>query len=146
MLVQLGFLRWPALYLQDTINSATSITQTLSGELANGQRKLLAIAAAGANSNAGNPLVTQLSNGPLAHLHEMVCVLSLSPPPPVPGNRKRRKPLMQILIYFVINRVNLIVTVFATCEAFTFICLSLIVLFLFSSLRLKWIQQKNLQE
>ncbi|XVE50975.1 hypothetical protein DITRI_Ditri02bG0000200 [Diplodiscus trichospermus] len=57
--------------LQDAINSATSITQTLSGELANGQRKLLAIAAAGANSQAGNPLVTQLSNGPLAHLHEM---------------------------------------------------------------------------
>ncbi|KAK8619715.1 hypothetical protein V6N13_135996 [Hibiscus sabdariffa] len=57
--------------LQDAINSAASITQTLSGELANGQRKLLAMAAAGANSNAGNPLVTQLSNGPLAHPHEM---------------------------------------------------------------------------
>ncbi|XWS19259.1 hypothetical protein CRYUN_Cryun31cG0000600 [Craigia yunnanensis] len=60
-----------AVTLQDAIDSATSITQTLSGELANGQRKLLAIAAAGANSKAGNPLVTQLSNGPLAHLHEM---------------------------------------------------------------------------
>lgn len=58
------------------MNSATSITQTLSGELADGQRNLLAIAAAGSNSNAGNPLVTQLSNGPLAHLHEMVCLLS----------------------------------------------------------------------
>ncbi|XP_039025630.1 enhancer of mRNA-decapping protein 4-like isoform X2 [Hibiscus syriacus] len=57
--------------LQEAINSAASITQTLSGELAIGQRKLLAMAAAGANSNAGNPLVTQSSNGPLAHLHEM---------------------------------------------------------------------------
>ncbi|XP_022716290.1 enhancer of mRNA-decapping protein 4-like isoform X2 [Durio zibethinus] len=57
--------------LRDAINSATSITQTLSGELADGQRKLLAVAAAGTNSKAGNPLVTQLNNGPLAHLHEM---------------------------------------------------------------------------
>ncbi|OMO64644.1 hypothetical protein COLO4_31961 [Corchorus olitorius] len=60
-----------AVSLRDAINSATSITQTLSGELADGQRKLLAIAAAGATSKAGSPLVTQLSNGPLAHLHEM---------------------------------------------------------------------------
>ncbi|XP_039020680.1 enhancer of mRNA-decapping protein 4-like isoform X2 [Hibiscus syriacus] len=57
--------------LQEAINSAASITRTLSGELADGQRKLLAMAAAGGNSNAGNPLVTQSSNGPLAHLHEM---------------------------------------------------------------------------
>ncbi|KAF2311954.1 hypothetical protein GH714_027596 [Hevea brasiliensis] len=54
--------------LQDAINSASSITQTLSGELAEGQHKLLAIAAAGANSKLGNP---SLSNGPLAGLHEM---------------------------------------------------------------------------
>uniref|UniRef100_A0A5B7AN20 Putative enhancer of mRNA-decapping protein 4-like n=1 Tax=Davidia involucrata TaxID=16924 RepID=A0A5B7AN20_DAVIN len=60
-----------AVALRDAINSASSITQTLSGELADGQRKLLAIAAAGANSKAVNPLVTQLSNGPLAGLHEM---------------------------------------------------------------------------
>ncbi|GKV18851.1 hypothetical protein SLEP1_g29178 [Rubroshorea leprosula] len=60
-----------AIALRDAINSATSVTQTLSGELADGQRKLLAIAAAGANSKAGNPLVTQLSNGPLGGLHEM---------------------------------------------------------------------------
>ena len=59
--------------LQDAINSASSITQTLSGELADGQRKFLAIAAAGANSNAMNPLVSQLSNGTLAGLHEIVC-------------------------------------------------------------------------
>lgn len=58
--------------MQDAINSATSVTQTLSGELADGQRKLLALAAAGANSKAVNPLVTQSSNGPLAGLHEMV--------------------------------------------------------------------------
>lgn len=69
---------WDALHFQDAINSATSVTRTLSGELADGQRKLLAIAAAGANSNAGNPLVTQLSNGPLGGLHEMVSTLSLS--------------------------------------------------------------------
>ncbi|XP_022723655.1 enhancer of mRNA-decapping protein 4-like isoform X4 [Durio zibethinus] len=60
-----------AVTLRDAINSATSITQTISGELADGQCKLLAIAAAGANSKAGNPLVTELSNGPLAHLLEM---------------------------------------------------------------------------
>ncbi|XP_010252981.1 PREDICTED: enhancer of mRNA-decapping protein 4 [Nelumbo nucifera] len=61
-----------ALTLRDAINSASSITQTLSGEFADGQRKLLALAAAGANSKAVNPLVTQLSNGPLGGLHEMV--------------------------------------------------------------------------
>ncbi|XP_044462696.1 enhancer of mRNA-decapping protein 4-like isoform X2 [Mangifera indica] len=46
-----------AIALRDAINSATSVTQTLSGELADGQRKLLALAAAGANSKAVNPLV-----------------------------------------------------------------------------------------
>lgn len=61
------------LHMQDAINSATSITQTLSGELADGQRKLLAMAAAGANTKTGTSLVTQSSNGPLAGLHEMVC-------------------------------------------------------------------------
>ncbi|XP_044495760.1 enhancer of mRNA-decapping protein 4-like [Mangifera indica] len=61
-----------ATVLRDAINSATSVTQTLSGELADGQRKLLALAAAGANSKAVNPLGTQLSSGPLAGLHEMV--------------------------------------------------------------------------
>ncbi|XP_059667172.1 enhancer of mRNA-decapping protein 4-like isoform X2 [Cornus florida] len=60
-----------AVALRDTINAASSVTQTLSGELTDGQRKLLAIAAAGANPNTANPLVTQLSNGPLAGLHEM---------------------------------------------------------------------------
>lgn len=61
--------------LQDAINSASSITKTLSGELADGHRQILAIAAAGANSKAVNPLATQLSNGPLAGLHEMVYCL-----------------------------------------------------------------------
>ncbi|KAG2688741.1 hypothetical protein I3760_09G109400 [Carya illinoinensis] len=60
-----------AIALRDSITSASAITQTLSGELADGQRQLLAIAASGANSKAVNPLVTQLSNGPLAGHHEM---------------------------------------------------------------------------
>ncbi|KAJ9187109.1 hypothetical protein P3X46_002605 [Hevea brasiliensis] len=61
-----------ALALREAINSASSLTQTLSGELAESQRKLVALVAAGANSNAANPLVTQLSNGPLAGLREKV--------------------------------------------------------------------------
>lgn len=59
--------------LQEALGSASSVTQTLSGELAEGQRKLMALAAAGANTNTVNPLVTQLSNGPLGGLHEKVC-------------------------------------------------------------------------
>jgi len=58
--------------MQDALNSASSVTQMISGELAEGQRNLLALAAAGANSKAGNPLVPQLSNGPLAGLHDKV--------------------------------------------------------------------------
>ncbi|XP_022733061.1 enhancer of mRNA-decapping protein 4-like isoform X1 [Durio zibethinus] len=58
--------------LRDAINSASSIAQTLSGEFADGHRKLLAIAAAGANSNAASPLASQLSNGPLGALHDKV--------------------------------------------------------------------------
>lgn len=65
------------MHYQDAINSASTISRTLSGELADGQRKLLAFAAAGANSKAASPSATQLSNGPLAGLHEMVS-LSLS--------------------------------------------------------------------
>ncbi|XP_027164532.1 enhancer of mRNA-decapping protein 4-like isoform X1 [Coffea eugenioides] len=59
-----------ALALRDAISSASSMTQTLSSELADGHRKLLALAVAGANSKVTNPLVSQLSNGPLAGLHE----------------------------------------------------------------------------
>lgn len=61
-----------ALALRDSLNSASSVTQTLSGELAEGQRKLLALAAAGGNLNAGNPLMSQMSNGPLTALLDKV--------------------------------------------------------------------------
>ncbi|KAK3009635.1 hypothetical protein RJ639_015174 [Escallonia herrerae] len=56
----------------DAISSASSMTQSLSSELADGQRKLIALAIAGASSNAGNPLVSQLSNGPLGGFHEKI--------------------------------------------------------------------------
>ncbi|KAF4391367.1 hypothetical protein G4B88_016677 [Cannabis sativa] len=61
-----------ALTLRDAMNAASSVTQTLSGELADGQRKLIALAAAGAKAGGVNPLVTQLSNGPLGGLHEKI--------------------------------------------------------------------------
>ncbi|KAK6934665.1 Enhancer of mRNA-decapping protein 4, WD40 repeat region [Dillenia turbinata] len=61
-----------ALALRDALNSASTMTQTLSGELADGHRKLLALAAAGANAKTVNPLVSQLSNGPMGGLHEKV--------------------------------------------------------------------------
>lgn len=60
-----------ALALRDAVNSASSMTQTLSGDLAETQRKLLALAVAGANAPV-NPLVTELSNGPLGVLQEKV--------------------------------------------------------------------------
>ncbi|XVF70961.1 hypothetical protein PTKIN_Ptkin11bG0204300 [Pterospermum kingtungense] len=59
--------------LRDAINSASSIAQTLSGEFADGQRKLLAIAAAGANSSAASSFASQHSNGHLGALHDKVC-------------------------------------------------------------------------
>ncbi|KAL0301030.1 UNVERIFIED_CONTAM: Enhancer of decapping protein 4 [Sesamum radiatum] len=46
-----------AIALRDAINSASSVTQTLSSEILDGQRKLLALAVAGANSKAVNPLL-----------------------------------------------------------------------------------------
>ncbi|KAG2678319.1 hypothetical protein I3760_12G138500 [Carya illinoinensis] len=61
-----------ALALRDAINSASSVAQTLGGELLEGQRKLLSLAASGADSSAVNPLVSQLSNGPLGGLHDKV--------------------------------------------------------------------------
>lgn len=65
--------------MQEAISSASSVTQTLSGEVADGQRKLVALAAARGNSSAVNPLVTQLTNGPLGGLHEKVCsILDMS--------------------------------------------------------------------
>ncbi|XP_051133528.1 enhancer of mRNA-decapping protein 4-like isoform X2 [Andrographis paniculata] len=61
-----------AVALQDAINSASSVTQTLSSEILDGQRKLLALAATGTNST--NPLVNQLSTDPLAILLEKASV------------------------------------------------------------------------
>lgn len=57
---------WDSHIFQEAINSASTVTRTLSGELADGQRKLLALAAAGATSKSGTPLLSQLSNGSLA--------------------------------------------------------------------------------
>ncbi|XP_059284036.1 enhancer of mRNA-decapping protein 4-like [Lycium ferocissimum] len=56
-----------ALALRDAINSASAMTQTLSGELADSQRKLLALAVSGANSQSANPLVSHMNNGSLLH-------------------------------------------------------------------------------
>ncbi|XP_020887422.1 varicose-related protein isoform X4 [Arabidopsis lyrata subsp. lyrata] len=58
--------------LRETITSASSVAQALSRELAESQRNLLALAAAGANSGGSNPLVTQLSGGPLGALLDKV--------------------------------------------------------------------------
>lgn len=52
------------------------MTQTLSGELADGQKKLLTLAVSGANSNSPNPLISHMSNGPL--LHEKVLSIPLN--------------------------------------------------------------------
>ena len=52
------------MFFQDTMNSASSLTRTLSNELSDGQRKLMALAVSGASSNTGNPLIRQISNGP----------------------------------------------------------------------------------
>lgn len=48
------------------------MAQTLSGQLADSQRSLLNLAAVGANPVAVNPLLSQLSNGPLRGPHEKV--------------------------------------------------------------------------
>ncbi|KAK7289663.1 hypothetical protein RIF29_03476 [Crotalaria pallida] len=56
-----------AMTLRDSINSASSVTQTLSREVVEGQRKLLALAAAGQNSGTLTPLTMQLNSGPLLH-------------------------------------------------------------------------------
>jgi len=53
--------------LQDSINSASSITQTLSREVLEGQRKLVTLAATRTNSGTLNTLPVQLNNGPLLH-------------------------------------------------------------------------------
>ncbi|KAJ0986941.1 hypothetical protein J5N97_005297 [Dioscorea zingiberensis] len=51
------------LTLRDAINSASSMTHNLTSELADGHRKLLALATSG-NTNAPNPMAMQQSNGP----------------------------------------------------------------------------------
>ncbi|XP_020217594.1 enhancer of mRNA-decapping protein 4 [Cajanus cajan] len=56
-----------AMTLRDSINSASSITQTLSREVLEGQRKLVAFASTRTNSGSLNPLPVQLNNGPLLH-------------------------------------------------------------------------------
>lgn len=48
------------------------MTQTLTGELADGQRKLLALMAAGTNQKTTSPLAAQPSNGALTGLHDLV--------------------------------------------------------------------------
>uniref|UniRef100_A0A1J3IE35 Enhancer of mRNA-decapping protein 4 n=1 Tax=Noccaea caerulescens TaxID=107243 RepID=A0A1J3IE35_NOCCA len=58
--------------LRETITSASSVAQALSRELAESQRNLIALAAAGANPGGSNPLITQRSGGPLGALLEKV--------------------------------------------------------------------------
>ncbi|CAH2053837.1 unnamed protein product [Thlaspi arvense] len=58
--------------LRETITSTSSVAQALSRELAESQRNLLALAAAGANSGGSNPLISQRSSGPLGALLEKV--------------------------------------------------------------------------
>lgn len=62
--------------MQDAITSASSITQNLSAELIDGQRKLLALVAS-ANSNALHPVGVQQPNGPMGSIPEMVKLNSL---------------------------------------------------------------------
>ncbi|GJR26830.1 WD40 repeat-containing protein [Tanacetum coccineum] len=61
-----------AVALRDAINSASSMTRTLSSEVADGQRKLVALAVAGANSKTGGSLMTQLSNGSIDGFREKI--------------------------------------------------------------------------
>jgi enhancer of mRNA-decapping protein 4 len=60
-----------ALTLRETISSASSITQSLTSELLDGQRKLLAMVAAG-NPKAFNPVAMQATNGLMPGLPNMV--------------------------------------------------------------------------
>ncbi|KAM0996284.1 hypothetical protein ACFX2I_006274 [Malus domestica] len=61
---KIGLMLILAFVFLEAINFASS------GEVADGQRKLIALAAARGNSSAVNPLVTQLTNGLLGDLHE----------------------------------------------------------------------------
>ncbi|CAB4281928.1 unnamed protein product [Prunus armeniaca] len=92
-----------ALALREAISSASSVTQTLSGEVADGQRKLIALAAARTSSSAVNPLVTQLTNGPLGGLHEkLACDIS---------NDTSRKVAWMTDVAAAINPVNQMIAV-----------------------------------
>ncbi|XP_020583906.1 enhancer of mRNA-decapping protein 4-like isoform X2 [Phalaenopsis equestris] len=66
-----------ALTLRDAINSASSVTQNLTSELADGQRKLLALASG--NAKSLNPMVVQQSNSPMVNLPEMQVEAPLDP-------------------------------------------------------------------
>ncbi|XP_058108908.1 enhancer of mRNA-decapping protein 4-like [Magnolia sinica] len=57
------------------MSSASTITQTLSGELAHGQCNLLAFMAVGANQKTMNPLATKQNDGPLGGLHDMAMTM-----------------------------------------------------------------------
>ncbi|GAU13480.1 hypothetical protein TSUD_127770 [Trifolium subterraneum] len=56
-----------AMTLRDSINSASSVTQTLSREVLEGQRKIVALATSRTNSGTLSTLPIQLNNGPLLH-------------------------------------------------------------------------------
>ncbi|PKA50505.1 Enhancer of mRNA-decapping protein 4 [Apostasia shenzhenica] len=58
-----------ALTLRDSINSASSISQNFTTELADGQRKLLALFAG--NPKALNPILLQQNSGPVGGVPEM---------------------------------------------------------------------------
>lgn len=61
--------------LQEAVNSALAVTQALSNEIADGQRKLLSLVAAG-NPKSLDSMAAQQANGPLGGLHEMVLITS----------------------------------------------------------------------
>ena len=55
-----------AISQRDAINSASAMTETLSGEFADSQRQLLGLAVSGENSQSTNPL-SNMNNGSLLH-------------------------------------------------------------------------------
>ncbi|TKW41327.1 hypothetical protein SEVIR_1G306900v4 [Setaria viridis] len=67
-----------ALTLKETINSASSITQSFSSELLDGQRKLLALVASG-NAKAHTPNALQPINGPMGGPQEVKVEAPLDP-------------------------------------------------------------------
>lgn len=65
--------------LQDTVASASSLAQSLKSDLADGQRKLLALAEnAGTSSSRVGALNTKQNSGGLGGLPEKVCRFSFS--------------------------------------------------------------------